>query len=608
MKFHQTVSTQSTSISSPLPIWRSRLVVFILFILFSSLLLRGLWIQWFNNAFYEEQSKIRTERSLPIPAFRGKILDRNNNNLATSLNTKTIWADPSYMNRLEKCKTLLQPKLDENCRNTLDLKLLKQQEEKLPKLASLLDMNIEDIKNKISKNKLGFIYIKRQVDLVTARKIKDLNLVGFYQLIEPKRYYTQGEVTAQLLGITDIEDRGQEGIELAFNKSLAGKYGQRKVTKDRLNRVVDELGVIKPPIHGKDLVLSIDAHLQTEVYNALKEAVQANKAKLGTAVVLDAKTGETLAIANWPSYNPNIKVANVFEASRKNHALTDTFEPGSTMKPLTIAAALEKGAIKSNTVFNTSSIVVGSKSVSDSHHYPHLDTLGILQKSSNIGTVKISMMLSSEEQWNMYRQVGLGQTPDVDFPGSASGRLRNFKSWKPVEKATMAYGYGLSASIFQLAQAYTIFANEGKFIPATLYKRDLSEITPKQVISKQTNDVVLKGLEMVTQAGGTAPQAQIAGYRTGGKTGTAHKQVGKGYASNIYRAFFTGLAPMSDPKIIVSVMVDEPSNGTYYGGTVAAPIFARVAEVSLRVLNIPMDKAVEIPKNNKDKKIPAPTH
>ncbi|MFM2344858.1 MAG: hypothetical protein RLZZ210_1470 [Pseudomonadota bacterium] len=589
------VQTQYTSTQSPLPVWRSRLVVFLLFIMFSSLIIRGLWIQWFNNDFYEEQGNKRIERTIKLLASRGKILDRNNNNLATSLNKKTIWADPAYIVKLQNCAKDPDFRKDKECRPlVIDIKKIKEFNQKLPKLANLLSLDATQLKQRLLNKDRSFIYVKHQIEEDIAENIKKLNLPGIYSLIESKRFYTQGEVTAQLIGITSLEDVGQEGLELAFNKYLTGKSGQSRVVKDRLGNVVDDKGIIKQPTNGKDLVLSIDSHLQTEVYNALKQAVQTHKAKLGTAVVLDAKTGETLAIANWPSYNPNNRTANAGEIG-KNHALTDTFEPGSTMKPLTIAAALDKGLIKGNSVFDVSSLNISGKNITDSHRYSKLSTLEIIQKSSNIGTVKIANLMDNESQWSFYRQVGLGQVPAVNFPGSASGRLRNFKTWRPIEKATMSYGYGLSTSIFQIAQAYTIFANDGKFIPATLFKRDINSITPRQVITPETNKVILQALEMVTQPGGTAIKAQIQGYRVGGKTGTAHKQVGNGYSHNTYRAFFAGLAPMSNPRIIVAVMVDEPSNGSHYGGEVSAPVFSRVTEVSLRVLNVPMDKEIAKP-------------
>lgn len=600
------VQTQYTSTSSPLPVWRSRLVVFLLFIMFASLIIRGLWIQWFNNDFYEEQGNKRIERVIKILASRGKIIDRNNNNLATSLNKKTIWADPAYINKLQNCTKIVEIRKDKDCKPLfIDIKRMKDFNQKVEKLASLMGLDAVQLRQRLLKKERSFIYVKHQIEEDVATNIKKLNLPGIYQMVESKRFYTQGEVTAQLIGITSLEDIGQEGLELAFNKYLTGESGQSRVVKDRLGNVVDDKGIIKQPTNGKDLVLSIDSHLQTEVYNALKQAVQTHKAKLGTAVVLDAKTGETLAIANWPSYNPNNRTANAGE-SGKNHALTDTFEPGSTMKPLTIAAVLDKGLVKANTVFDVSGLNISGKNITDSHHYSKLNTLEIIQKSSNIGTVKIASLIDNESQWNFYRQVGLGQVPAVNFPGSASGRLRNFKTWRPIEKATMSYGYGLSASIFQLAQAYTIFANDGKFIPATLFKRDVNTITPRQIITPETNKVILQALEMVTQPGGTAVKAQIPGYRVGGKTGTAHKQVGNGYSSNTYRAFFAGLAPMSNPRIIVAVMIDEPSNGSHYGGDVSAPVFSRVTEVSLRVLNVPMDKEVlkaSLPVNSPIKKM-----
>jgi cell division protein FtsI (penicillin-binding protein 3) len=601
---HRSISNLYQTNESFLPVWRSRLIVFLLFILFSALLLRGLWIQWFNNDFYEAQANKRIEKSVKIFASRGKILDRNNNNLAVSLNKKAIFINAEYLDKVHVCKQIMLVKKDIECKKiALDIKRIQNLDEKLIKLSELLKIDIQELNKKIARKATRFIYLKHFVEEDIATQINQLNIPGLGQETESKRYYTHGEAMAQLVGRTNFENKGQEGLELSFESSLTGQNGQARVIHDRFGNVVDDKGTIKPAISGQDLVLSIDSYVQTAVYNALKEAVQMHKAKLGTAVVLDAKTGETLAMANWPSYNPNSNI-NPSGDSSKNHALTDVFEPGSTMKPLIVSSAMDKGLINENTVFNVSSLNISGKNITDSHQHSRLSTLEIIQKSSNIGTVKIANLMNNEEQWNVYHQLGLGQTPSLNFPGTASGYLRNFKLWRPIEKATMSYGYGLSSSIFQLAQAYTIFANEGKFISATLLKRDISEVVARQVISPQATRSMLKGLEMATEAGGTAVKAQILGYRVGGKTGTAHKQIegGKGYSHNTYRAFFVGLVPISQPRLIVAIMVDEPSNGEHYGGQVSAPIFAKVAEVTLRVLkNVPMDKPIELDKKKLDK-------
>ncbi len=601
---HHATSTLYQPTQSFLPVWRSRLIVFLLFILFASLLLRGLWIQWFNNDFYEAQANKRIEKSVKVFASRGKILDRNNNNLAVSLNKKALFINPEYLAKVLACKQILLTRKDLECKKiALDVKRVQNLNEKLAKLSALLKIDREEINKKIERKSTRFIYLKHFVEEDIAAQISQLHIPSLGQETESKRYYTHGEAMAQLIGRTNFENKGQEGLELSFESELTGQNGQARVIHDRFGNVVDDKGTIKPAIGGKDLVLSIDSYVQTAVYNALKEAVQTHKAKLGTAVVLDAKTGETLAMANWPSYNPNTNVSSSGD-SAKNHALTDVFEPGSTMKPLIVASALDKKLIHENTVFNVSSLNISGKNITDSHHYSRLSALEIIQKSSNIGTVKIANLMSNQEQWNIYHQVGLGQAPALNFPSIASGRLRNFELWRPIEKATMSYGYGLSSSIFQLAQAYTIFANDGKFISATLLKRDSSEIVARQIISPQAAHSMLKGLEMATEAGGTAVKAQILGYRVGGKTGTAHKQIegGRGYSHNTYRAFFVGLVPISNPRLIVAIMIDEPSNGEHYGGQVSAPIFAKVAEVSLRVLkNVPMDKQIVVDTKNKPK-------
>ena len=549
-----------------LPMWRSRLILFLIFIGFIALIVRAIWVQGFGNSFYEEKGNKATLRSIEMPASRGKILDRHGEVLATSLLAKAIIAFPDAIPE--------------------DLS-----KEKISQLAKLLEVSEAELRKKFASER-NQVFLKRQVDLEVAKQIRELGIPGIAQNNEYKRLYPEGEAMAHIVGFTNVEDRGQEGMELAKEKELAGQAGRRRVIQDRLGRYVEGLGIINPPRDGADLQLSIDSKVQFLAFNELKAIIEKHRAKAAGAVVLDVQTGEVLALANWPTYNPNSRT-NLSGEQLRNRVLTDTFEPGSTMKPFAISLALEKGLVQPNTSMSIGkSMVVGKKAITDTHQYPVLTVSEIVQKSSNIGTVKMAMQLQPQEMWEMFQAIGLGQAPNLGFPGAVAGRLRPYKNWVPIEQATMSYGYGLSASLFQMARAYTIFARDGELVPATIYK---TNAVPKgtQVISAKTAIQMREMLELVTQTGGTAINAQTMGYRVGGKTGTAHKVEGKGYATNKYRGFFVGMAPMSAPRIVVAVMVDEPSAGGYYGGVVAAPAFANIVAGTLRTMNVLPDAAVK---------------
>jgi cell division protein FtsI (penicillin-binding protein 3) len=549
-----------------LPMWRSRLILFLIFIGFIALVVRAVWVQGFGNSFYEEKGNKATLRSIEMPASRGKILDRHGEVLATSLLAKAIIAFPDAIPE--------------------DLS-----KEKLSQLAKLLNVSESELRKKFASER-NQVFLKRQVDLDIAKQIKELGIPGIAQNNEYKRLYPEGEAMAHIVGFTNVEDRGQEGMELAKEKELAGQPGRRRVIQDRLGRYVEGLGIISPPRDGADLQLSIDSKVQFLAFNELKAIAEKHHAKAAGAVVLDVQTGEVLALANWPTYNPNSRT-NLSGEQLRNRVLTDTFEPGSTIKPFAISLALEKGLVQPNTSMPIGkSMVIGKKSITDTHPYSVLTVSEIVQKSSNIGTVKMAMQLQPQEMWEMFQAIGLGQAPDLGFPGAVAGRLRPYKNWVPIEQATMSYGYGLSASLFQMARAYSIFARDGELVPASIYK---TKTVPKgtQVISAKTAIQMREMLELVTQTGGTATNAQTMGYRVGGKTGTAHKVEGKGYASNKYRGFFVGMAPMSAPRIVVAVMVDEPRTGGYYGGVVAAPAFANIVAGTLRTMNVLPDAAVK---------------
>ncbi len=549
-----------------LPMWRSRLMLFMLFFVFMLLLIRAFWIQGPGNAFYEAKGVRGTQRELELPASRGKILDRNGQVIATSLEAKSVIA---YIDTVPE-----------------DLSA-----ERMHKLATLLQISETELHKKLREGRKQ-VFLKRQVDPEVAQQIKQLEIPGIGLNNEYRRFYPEGEAMAHVVGFTNVEDRGQEGMELSREKELAGHPGQRRVVVDRLGRIVEDVAILQLPQNGKDLQLSIDSKIQFLAYNAVKSAVEEHHASAGGAVVLDTQTGEILALANYPSYNPNDR-KNLNGEQLRNRVLTDTFEPGSTIKPFTISVALEKGAIVPNTnMVIGASYLVGPKAITDTHVYGNLTVSQIIQKSSNIGTAKIAMNnLSPEEMWDMYTAVGLGQAPKIGFPGAVAGTVHPYKKWVPSDQARIAFGYGISASLFQVARAYTIFARDGDLVPLTIERSP--EFKPgSKVISAKTAIEMRGMLETVTEPGGTAVKAQADGYRVGGKTGTAHKLVGKGYG-NKYRAYFAGIAPISAPRIVVAVMIDEPTGGSHYGGDVAAPVFSTIVSETLRTLNVLPDANIK---------------
>ncbi len=560
----------SPLLASKTPVWRSKFIVGMIALGFVGLGMRAAYVQVVGNEFFQHQGEVRFARTLELPANRGRLLDRNGLILASSVPAASIWAIPEDVEHDDP-----------------------QVRAKLKDLARLMGMPPKDLMAKLADEDKSFVWIKRQLDWDLGQQIVALGIKGIYLRKEYKREYPEGESAAHIVGFTNVEDKGQEGMELAFNDLLAGKPGSRRVIKDRLGRVVDGVGEISPPVDGRDMQLSIDSKVQFFAYQKLRDQVQAHKAKAGSVVVLDAVTGEVLALANYPSYAPD-KRQNLSGEQLRNRALTDTFEPGSTMKPFTIALALETGRVRPQTVIDTTPgrLTITGSTISDTHNYGALTVEGVIQKSSNVGTTKIAMQMPAREMWETFSAAGFGQKPQLGFPGVVSGRLRPYKTWRPIEQATMSYGYGLSASLFQMARSYTVFAHEGQIIPATMLKSSEPAVGVS-VFSPKTADAVRKMLQMAAGPGGTGQKAQTVGYSVGGKSGTARKQVGKSYASNKYRAWFTGMAPIDKPRIIVAVMVDEPSNGVYYGGAVAAPVFSEVVQQTLRMMGVQPDMDVK---------------
>jgi cell division protein FtsI (penicillin-binding protein 3) len=558
--------SSSPLLASKTPPWRSKLLVALVGLGSCVLVGRAAHIQIVGNQFYLDQGEKRYAHELELPASRGRITDRNGALLATSVSVPSIWAIPK------------------------DVQASREQKRQL---AGLLGLPPAELERKLGDPNGRFVWLERQVDEAVWQHVQALGIKGVYESREYRRKYPEGESAAHLVGFTDLEDQGQEGIELAFQRELQGRDGSRMVVKDRLGRVVEAIGDQVDPSNGRDIELAVDAKVQFFAYQRVRDAVAEHKAKAGSVVVLDVQSGEVLALANYPSFNPAER-RNLSGAQLRNRALTDTFEPGSTMKPFIAAWALQTGRVTPATQIQTApgSITITGSTIRDAHPQGVLTVAEVIQKSSNVGTVKMAMQMQPREMWELYSQVGFGQKPQLQFPGAVTGRLRPYKTWRPIEQATMSYGYGLSTSLFQLARAYTVFARDGEVIPVSMLK----QTTPAaglRVLSPETTRAVRQMLQLAAGPGGTAPKAQTIGYSVGGKTGTAYKQEGKEYASHKYRAWFVGMAPIDKPRIIVAVMVDEPSNGVYFGGDVAAPVFSQVVQQTLRMLGVPPDLDVK---------------
>jgi cell division protein FtsI (penicillin-binding protein 3) len=546
-----------------LPAWRRRVLLIGVLVLFAGLFMRGIYLQSLHKEFLQQKGDARYSRALVLQAHRGKITDRNGELLAISSPVESVWASPP------------------------DVEINKKQK---IALAKLLTIKTKDIDKKIANREREFVYLKRRISPDLAAKVMSLEIPGVFLQREYKRFYPAGDVTAHLVGFTGIDDNGQEGFELAQNSVLSGKAGSRRVIQDRQGHIVEDLEAVKVPQDGRDLVLSIDRRLQYLAFRELQKAVEMHKAKAGAVVMLDAKTGEVLAMVNLPTYNPNNPV-NI-KGKTRNRAITDMFEPGSTMKAVTAAAAMQFGDYQPDTKIQTApgAMSIGPATIHDAHPHGVLTVAQVIQKSSNVGAAKMALSLKKEELWSTFNQLGFGSRANIGFPGEASGILRSYKTWRPIEQATMSYGHGISVTLLQLARAYTVFANEGELKPVSLTKLTESPVG-HQVFSAQVANDVKDMLEMVIQPGGTALRAQVAGYRVAGKTGTAHKIGGTGYEKDKYVGSFVGIAPASNPRLIMAVMIDEPSieNDQYYGGIVAAPVFAAVMADALRMLAVPQD-------------------
>jgi cell division protein FtsI (penicillin-binding protein 3) len=547
--------------------WRSRFVLVCVMAGFALLAGRAFYLQALDTTFLQAKGEARYGRVVELPASRGPVKDRNGQLLAISTAVESIWAIPDDLDEVDDAQ--------------------------LRALARALAMDSAEIRQKIAKKDRQFVFLKRQISPDQAAKVMALRTPGVFQQREWRRYYPSGEVMAHVVGFTGVEDNGQEGIELAAQQRLTGTPGSRRVIKDRKGRIVEDVESLRAPRDGQEVTLSLDQRLQFLAHRELKAAVEASRAKGGALVILDAKSGEVLALVNQPDYNPNNR-ANVTGRQTRNRSVTDLFEPGSTMKPFTIAAALDAGIVKPSTTIQTGTapMMIGRWAISDSHPNGLLTVAQVIQKSSNIGAAKIQLQMSAERMGTLYRELGFGAAPQTGFPGEAKGILRPWAQWRPIEQATMSYGHGISVSLLQVARAYTVFTNEGQLLPLSLMRQD-SQPIGKQLYSKETVNEVNRMMEMAVMPGGTAPRAQVPGYRVAGKTGTAYKPENGGYAENKYVSSFVGFGPVSNPRFIVAVMLDEPAGIKHLGGDVGAPVFSAVMGSALRMMAVAPDGAQE---------------
>ncbi len=557
-----------------LPAWRSFLLFSLLMLGLFAMAGRAMYLQGMQNDFLQQKGASRYSRVVEMNVSRGMITDRNGVVLAISSPVASVIADPQ---------------------------LIKITDKQLTQLSSLLDINIKEVEKRLHRANSRFVYLKRQMMPDVAEKITALNIPGIILENESKRYYPAREAAAHVLGFTDINDKGQDGVERGWEETLAGEFGSRRVIKDNKGRIIESVEDIRSPKQGQDVVLSLDRRIQHLAHRELKYAVEINQAKSGSIVVLDAQTGEILALTNLPVFNPNRKSTIIRDddeekektSNYRNRALVDIYEPGSTLKPFPVAMAIEIGQVNPDTVVETApgTFRLGRTTIRDVSDKGDLTVAEIIQTSSNVGTAKIALAMPPQTLWEMLNRSGFGAPIGLGFPNEASGILRPYSSWRPIEQATMSYGHGISVSLMQLARAYTLFTTGGQLMPVSLVKQDMP-VMGQQVISRETAQAVSNMLEMVTQPGGTAPLAQVNGYRVAGKTGTAHKLVDGRYAKRIYTSSFVGYAPASNPRLIIAVVVDEPSAGQHFGGAVAGPVFSQVMAGALRTLNVPHDAPV----------------
>lgn len=540
---------------------RIRIVLGCMALAFTALLGRGIYLQTTQHEFLKNQGDQRFVRTLALPASRGMIMDRNGATLALSAPTESLYAMPSGMEEMPTA-------------------------EQMAKLAAIVELPVEALQEKLAKKDKDFIYLKRQLSQEKAEEIKALGIKGLAFQKELKRHYPMGNLFAHVIGFTNIDGKGQEGLELSREDSLHGADGAKVVLRDNKGNIVDSLDSPRnsDPKNGQDMVLSLDQRIQTLAYDELNKAVAYHKAKAGTVVVLDAQTGEILALVNSPAYDPN-QPGSADSEQRRNRAVTDMIEPGSAMKPFTIAKALDSGKVGVADRFNTMPYKIGPATVRDTHVYPTLDVRGIMQKSSNVGTSKLSAKFTPKEMYDFYHDLGVGVRMHSGFPGETAGLLRSWRRWQPIEQATMSFGYGLQLSLLQLARAYTMLTHDGELLPVSFEKQAVAP-KGKRVIKASTAREVRDLMVSVTEPGGTGTAGAVDGFDVGAKTGTARKLVNGRYVDNKHVATFIGFAPAKNPRVIVAVTIDEPTANGYYGGVVAGPVFKQVMGGSLNILGV----------------------
>lgn len=540
---------------------RISFVLMAIAVLFAGLIARGLYLQTVTYNFLKEQGDNRIVRTQTLPATRGTVSDRNGAVLALSAPTESLFAVPKEMKEMPSVA-------------------------QLERLSELVDVPVDVLRNKLEQKGKSFIWIKRQLDPKVAEEVKALGLENFVFEKELKRHYPMGNLFAHVIGFTDIDGKGQEGLELSLEDSLHGEDGAEVVLRDRQGNIVDSLDSPrnKAPKNGKDIILSLDQRIQTLAYEELNKAVEYHQAKAGTVVVLDARTGEILALANTPAYDPN-RPGRADSEQRRNRAVTDMIEPGSAIKPFVIAKALDAGKTDLNERLNTQPYKIGPSPVRDTHVYPSLDVRGIMQKSSNVGTSKLSARFGAEEMYDFYHELGIGVRMHSGFPGESAGVLRDWRKWRPIEQATMSFGYGLQLSLLQLARAYTVLTHDGELLPVSFEKQAVAP-KGKRVIKASTAKKVRELMVSVTEAGGTGTAGAVDGFDVGAKTGTARKLVNGRYVDNKHVATFIGFAPAKNPRVIVAVTIDEPTANGYYGGVVTGPPFKKIMGGSLNILGV----------------------
>lgn len=554
MKTEQKIPTQNMR----------RIILLLMFVVVVALLMwRVVYLQVFNKGFLQDQGSARHLRTVTVAAHRGMIMDRNGEALAISTPVESVWVNPA---------------------------MLVNQRQVLPQLAKILELDLDMVEQTLAERMdKEFVYLKRHVNPDTAKMVLALEAEGVFTQREYRRYYPAGEVVSHILGFTNIDDQGQEGIELAYEDWLKGTPGKKRVIKDRLGRVIEDVESIMTSSAGKDLHLSIDRRIQYLAYRELKAAITLNKARSGSAVMLDVQTGEVLAAVNQPSFNPNNR-KNTRISQYRNRAVTDVFEPGSTIKPFTIAMALESKKYQPSTIIDTSpgTLKVGRNTIRDMRNYGKIDVTHVITKSSNVGVSKIALSLEAERIWSMFNRLGFGNVTESGFPGESSGLLSHFSRWHPIEQATLSFGYGLSVTPLQLAHAYSVLAADGVSRPVSFIQQD-KPVAGEQIISTKISREVREMMKTVISDEGTGIQASVHGYQVAGKTGTIHKSAAGGYSNDRYIAVFAGIAPASDPRLVLVVMINDPGGEQYYGGQVAAPVFSRVMSGALRLLDVAPD-------------------